>query len=464
MQTQHLDTRTLSRLQNRELSLEDEERWLDHLSRCASCRSLVNRALTEDPTPAIPDVSAKGTTDGGEVGLEVSKVPRAAYSRVVEKSLEFLVTESDALESERGSVAGLVEELESLEQAQQRLVIRNSSRYQSWALVEGLLDRCRTTWSDDPRRSERLAELALEITGQLEFSGFRSLLLEDLKAEAWSYVGNCLRIQSDLYGAEKAFRSARECLHRGSGDLLAAARLSDLESSLRRAKRDFDGAERLLVDAVRGYRRVCDRHMEGRVLLNLANLLRMQGRLEESVRAMEASENLIDVASEPSILFALKENMLVSLVELDRTEEARALLPEVRELARAHGSRLDRLRLRWAEGLLYTRLGQVEIAEELLKQVREGFIIAGIGYNAALVSLDIAALCLKSGRLTEVRELARETYPLFTSRGVHREALTAWNLFRQAAEQDAVTVRLLEEVASRIRKVKGAPSEAEGRP
>jgi hypothetical protein len=104
------------------------------------------------------------------------------------------------------------------------------------------------------------------------------------------------------------------------------------------------------------------------------------------------------------------------------------------------------------------RLGQFELAEEMLKRVREGFVVEGIAYDVALVSLDLAALYLESGCTDEARELATESIPLFTSRGVHREALMAWNLFREAAERDALTLGLVQEVASRIRQSQSRPT------
>jgi hypothetical protein len=91
-------------------------------------------------------------------------------------------------------------------------------------------------------------------------------------------------------------------------------------------------------------------------------------------------------------------------------------------------------------------------------------VAAGIGYDVALVSLDLAALYLDSGRTDEVRELAAESVPLFASRGVHRELMMAWSLFREAAERDAVTLGLVKEVASRIRHAQPRPNESSDTP
>lgn len=458
MQACHLDDRTIQRLLSRDLTVAEEEQALDHMAACPSCRTEMERVCSNrDEARTAPEASVTRTTPTSSRPT----IPRSAYAGIVDRVSEALSREARELQSQRATVDELMAELQRGAPPHQRLMVRNSSRYHVWSLAETLLDESQRGWSDEPQRSEDLALLALEVADQLEVEGFRGRLLEDLKAEAWGYVGNSRRIRSDLYAAEEAFRSAWEHLPSGTGDAMTRARLLDLESSLQRARREFSAAEKLLLEAISIYRQVGDQHFEGRALMKAANLLQAQGKLKESVVAMQDAAELLDTDREPALTFALKKNLMLSLADLGRTEEARVMLPEIRDLAREYGNRLDRLRLRWAEGLLFIRLGQVEMAEELLRQAREGFIVAGIGYNVALISLDIAALCLESGRTAEVRELARDTYRLFTSRGVHREALASWNLFRQAAERDAVTVRLLDEVASRIRRVEGFPGDVE---
>lgn len=292
---------------------------------------------------------------------------------------------------------------------------------------------------------------------KLSFQGLREQLGNDLKAEAWSYIGNARRIRSDLHAASLAFREAEKYLARGSGDPMEAARLLDLKSSFERARRNFEGACRLLTKAIGLYRKAGELHLEGRALISEAYLLRTCGKPEASIQVLRRAESLLDPQEDPLLWFLLKKNLLLFLTECGRLRDAQELLPEVRELGKVHGSRLERLRLLWTEGLLRKGLGQSELAAEVLSQVRDGFSAQGIGYDVALVSLDLAALYLESGRTEEARQLATESIPLFTSRGVHREALMAWNLFREAAGRDALTLGLVQEVASRIRQSQSRP-------
>jgi tetratricopeptide (TPR) repeat protein len=386
------------------------------------------------------------------------------YSRILDKVFDELLTENAALEEQRSSVPMLVSELLQVSASQRKLLVRNSCRYRAWPLAEELLARSEAGWADDPAESEALAAVALEICDHLPGEGFRARLLNDLKAEAWSYIGNCRRILSDLRGAQRAFKEAESFLARGSQDPMERARIQDLRASLLGAQRDFDGAVSLLSEAISQYRQVRDSHREGRALVNQAKLLSTRGRPEEAIPILNRAAGLVDEDREPRLKLALRNNLLYILTDVGRLEEAFQLIPEIRELARKHASRHDRLRVLWTEGRLRQRLGQEKLAEEALSQVREGFIAAGVGYDVAQVSLDLASLYLEAGRTADVRRLAVETMPLFASRNVQRELLMAWQLFMEAAERDAATVGLLKKVAARIRRSEGLAAGFESTP
>ena len=81
----------------------------------------------------------------------------------------------------------------------------------------------------------------------------------------------------------------------------------------------------------------------------------------------------------------------------------------------------------------------------------------GIGYDAAIVSLYLAAVYLRQGRTADVRRLAEEMTPLFQAQDVHREALAALALFQEAARQDRLTVERALEIADYLRKARKDP-------
>ena len=80
-----------------------------------------------------------------------------------------------------------------------------------------------------------------------------------------------------------------------------------------------------------------------------------------------------------------------------------------------------------------------------------------VGFDAALVSLDLAALYARQGRTDEVKRLATEMVPIFESRDVHQEALAALLLFREAAEAEQVTLGLVDRIVTFLQRARLDP-------
>src|SRR5689334_21553830 len=78
-----------------------------------------------------------------------------------------------------------------------------------------------------------------------------------------------------------------------------------------------------------------------------------------------------------------------------------------------------------AEGAIGFGLGRIDQAEASFQEVRKEFQDLGKVYDAALVSLDLAALSAQQGRTAELKWLAAEMVPIFESREIHREGLVA---------------------------------------
>jgi hypothetical protein len=70
--------------------------------------------------------------------------------------------------------------------------------------------------------------------------------------------------------------------------------------------------------------------------------------------------------------------------------------------------------------------------------------------DAAVVSLDLAAVLNSLGRYREVRAVTAASYTLLESQGVHPDALAALAQFQQAAAQETLTRELIRQVARRV--------------
>jgi tetratricopeptide (TPR) repeat protein len=145
------------------------------------------------------------------------------------------------------------------------------------------------------------------------------------------------------------------------------------------------------------------------------------------------------------------------LSEQGRYDEALALLQQTRPLYDQLRDRMNLVRLRWLEGKIEAGRGSSRRAEELLREVRAELVARDLGYDAALLSLDLARLLVHQGRSEEMRRLAEEMIPIFQSRDIHREAIAALIVFQKAAEMERVTVSLVQELSDYLRRSRNQP-------
>ena len=74
-----------------------------------------------------------------------------------------------------------------------------------------------------------------------------------------------------------------------------------------------------------------------------------------------------------------------------------------------------------------------------------------------MVSLDLMRVYLEDGRASEILRLAEETVALFEAQAVHREAIAALLLLREAARREEVTAVLIREVTEQLAQVRALP-------
>lgn len=447
MSDDHPERETLARWAARKLSREEtfEVGW--HLFLCADCRA------------ALPEVGpqAEALFDKMFGGRRFTAAP-GAYEGVTRAVADKLRATGLAIERERAAAPTLWSELEEQPPARRALLVENASRFHNYGLAELLLDECRRAWSEDPAHAEELAELALAVTYRLERRIHGPALLNDLKAEAWACIANCRRIRSDLRSVSEAFEIADGFHARGTGDPSEEATLLDLKASFLRDQRRFEEALAAIDRVIGIYRETGEAHQEGRALIKKATAYRALDRLEDAIALLHEAAAKIDAEREPRVLLCLKNNLALYLGEAGNPLEARKMLREIRRLAIQSGTPFDRLRLLWTEGLISRRLGQDSMAEAALQRTMDGFVEAGMGYDAALAALDLAELYLAGERFGEARELAARMLRVFAYRDVHREALAALAILHQAIERDAATVALVREVARHLQLARRNPA------
>lgn len=419
-----------------------EPRLLHHVVGCARCRSRLER-LSALHAPSRVIAFRPASSDD--------------YDPIFERSRGLVVRWVRLLQRERDEAPALFRELLGRTPEQREILLRNSGRFRTWGLLELLAERSLEASIENPRHGEELARLALRVADLMDSRRYGAGQVQDLRARAWSQIGNALRLQSDLPAAEIAFERGWEHLELGTGDLLELAIFLDLQASLRRSQRRFAEALRLLKRAIVLFSRLGDPHRAGRSSINLSLALLYSGRAEESVPVLRRAMKLIEPELEPRLLLSARHNLTAVLADLGHFLEARRAYREALPLYRAFPDARTQNRRTWIKGKIARGLGQAEKAEALFLAARKGFLAEGIPYETALVELDLAALYAAQGRHAELKWLAAEMMPVFASRQIHREALAALAFFQRAVEAERAEVEVVERVAEYLRKARYAP-------
>ena len=374
------------------------------------------------------------------------------------EDLDLLPTFSDAPSLGHPVVQAADEfrELLSLPQEERlRRVRRARTRFRSPALARLLLAESRERVHGNPEESFCLAELALTVAGHSS----QMPHIVEFTALAAAAMGNACRAAANLRAANQHFIYARTILrdHRVT-DPEVLARVDDLEGSLCKDERFFSRAEELLSRAAMLYRTIGDTMGMARALLKLASTYDLQGETNRAIETVGMALKKIKRLAEPRLYIAGRHNLAHYLTDSGRLKEAAEIVSADMALYREFPDRKNDLLLSWLQGRISLGLGDTAGAEEAFFAAQAGFVAEGLGYDAALVSLDLAMLYLRQGRTSELRALVEDAVPIFASQDIHQEAAAALVLFEQAVRHDILTAAFVQEVTRYLRVARNDPS------
>ncbi len=379
------------------------------------------------------------------------------YADVVAASVKASLAARETLDASRFGAAELWREIERFPAERQQIVVCNRRRYHHWGLCELLLAKSREFWFSAPRRALQLAELAVAVAETLEAGSHPTRALADLRSRAWATLGNGHRILCDFRAAEHAFRNAQDHLAAGTGSLLDEATLLEFQVAMRTTQRRFQEAIRLADQALRIYRQVGDHHLEGQVLIRKGIL---QGYLEDlagAIRFLGAGLERVDPTRNARLAVQARHNLALFLVEAGKSAEALGHLPALRRAYAQLGDTFNLLRLSWLEGKIALAEGDFAAGEALLSNVVDRFAAEGIGFDAALAGLELAAAYAGQAKTAEIRQLASALVPALQAEDMHEEATAALMLFLKAAQAERASASLALQVRSFLESARNDP-------
>lgn len=378
------------------------------------------------------------------------------YSRVWRALRERFQQEAPTIQRRKVEAEEWVRELASIEPSERcGTILRARTRFRGIPFVHRLLDESRSHLPAHPEEAMSLAqaaEMALVASGSCVQEA-------DLWARALAYMANAYRASGNLRTADERFAQVRRLeAEIGISDVLTSAELDCLEGSLRKDQRRLEEAEQLLVRSATLYRLVKEPVEMARAYLNLGVTYNWQGSPQRAAQITQEALVLLDPQAQPRLFLCARHNLAIYLNDAGDWRRAREILEEDPELLQSFSDEPTRLRRTWLKGRILASASEHEAAEAAFEEVRARFSRRRDPFAVALVSLDLALLYHDQGRLGELAALTGQIVRLFRAQEVHREALTALLLLRDAIQQRQVTAEMLRRLSRYLEQARRDPS------
>lgn len=348
----------------------------------------------------------------------------------------------------------LQEELSSLSAEEQIRRLGSDRRFASPELVRKLIEGSQAIRFKDPEKILHLAHLAaLAAESCSEEDCGSAERLSDLRCEGWRQYGNALRVQSRLREAEAAFARAQRFCKEGTGDPPLRAQLLANLLSLRISQNRFGDAVRFAEEAEQIFRQVGQTNSLVKVMVQKAIAYIYAGEPADAITTLNRAIPLIKPEDDPHLLLAACHNLVRCYIDLGRPEQALSLFFETRSLYREFDDTMILLRAGWQEGQMLRDLGHLQAAEAALVRIRDGFSQHNLMYEAALVSLDLAAVYVRLGDAQKIEEIVATTVPIFRSLGVGQPVLASLLQLRQVSKHGLQAFELIRSLTNQIEQL-----------
>ncbi|HEY3571920.1 MAG TPA: hypothetical protein VGP73_28580 [Thermoanaerobaculia bacterium] len=325
-------------------------------------------------------------------------------------------------------------------------------------LFEALLERSWALRHENPIQMVQLAHAAALQATHLHEEEIGIKRAADLRCRAWTELANAYRVAEELDSADGALSQAFEHFLQGTLDDLLGARYFDVFASQQADRRFFDLSCGALDIAIAVYRRHGDLHLAGRALIQKGIYSGYQGNSEEAIHSLKRGLASVDERRDPGLALSAIQGQASFLVDCGRFEEAHQALIDLRRRGLRPEGRVGALKLRWVEGRVSAGLKDFDLAEQALREVKQGFEELGLGYNAALAGLELGSVWFQQGSFAAAEELVLECADVFLALNIRRELLASLVVVRKAAEKRHLSFTALQKVIKQLHREERSPN------
>ncbi len=227
----------------------------------------------------------------------------------------------------------------------------------------------------------------------------------------------------------------------------AAAEICRALAAERREEGRFDEAVALLERSAALYDRAAQPQEQAAILGDLASLHLGLHQEEEALATFERMLALSPVTADPGLATGRATGVAGLLAAGNDPLEGRRLLTVLRERLGRRRVVHQRLAITRIEGLLAAFTRQEHQAEKLFRDAWVGYLRVGAAGHSVLALTDLAALLLRQGRISGLRDLAIEIRRWFRGRSLPHKAGARLDRLLESLEAGQVSAELLTEIA-----------------
>ncbi len=279
---------------------------------------------------------------------------------------------------------------------------------------------------EEPLIAQEVVEAALRAFRRLPLPQQRP----GLGCLIWAIYGSILRARARFDESELALSIAMRLAPRSRPRV--CANLKRRLASLRADQGNVDETRRLVAGFL-AYARRSGPIKLGKELVNAGGILILIKDYHGALVYLEEALTLLPMNGDSYHLSAVG-NLANCRLELSSSStELIVVLQLIRQAARLiEDGSFSELKLRWLDGRLQHRLGNLDASLALLESARAGIDERGDGYDRALLVLDLAELHLDRRDAASAQELARSSFAVLSALRKDEEAYRAFQVFYRA--------------------------------